>query len=275
MIPADKAGKRQEKGMESQPPLEVDGRPVGWETGPRGVEPERPTVIFIHGAGGSRLSWQAQLRPLDKEINVVALELPGHGRSPGPPPETVAGYAAWVARFLEVWPPPSRPVLAGHSMGGAITLECALTRPELLAGLILIGTGARLWVNPALLEGLIRDFEATIRKIIGWSFSPETGAEVVRQSEEIMLQSDPAVMLNDFTACDGFDRRADLGRITLPTLIICGAEEKMAPPKLSEELAARIPESRLEMVEKAGHMVAAEKPAEVNRAVADFVRRVG
>ena len=250
----------------------INGLPIGFETGPRGVDPERPTLILIHGSGGSRLSWRLQLPALDHDINVVALELPGHGGTPGPFLTSVVDCAAWVARVLAAWNLPQAPVLAGHSLGGAVAIEAGLTRPELLGGLILVGTGAHLPVNPALIDGLTQNFEATIPVIMKWAFAKTVDPKLLEDAVQLMLQLDPALLINDFQACDRFDRRADLGRMALPTLIVCGRQEKMTPPALSEELQANIRGSLLEIIDNAGHEVMEEQPETFNQVVCDFVK---
>ena len=250
----------------------INGQPIGFETGPRGIEPGRPTLVLVHGSGGSRLSWRLQLPALDNDLNVVALELPGHGQTPGPFLTSVADCAAWVAQVLSAWNLPQAPVLAGHSLGGAIAVEAGLTRPDLLGGLILVGTGAHLPVNPALIDGLTQNFQETIPLVMKWAFSKTVDPKLKDEAIQLMLQLDPAVLINDFVACDRFDRRADLGRITLPTLIVCGRQEKMTPPPLSEELLAGIKGSRLEFIDNAGHEVMEEQPETFNRVVADFVK---
>lgn len=249
----------------------LNGQFIGFETGPRGVEPDRPTLVLIHGSGGSRLSWRLQLPALDADINVVALELPGHGQTPGPFLTSVADCAAWVAQVLSAWKLPLAPVLAGHSLGGAVAIEAGLTRPELLSGLTLVGTGAHLPVNPALIDGLTQNFQGTLPLIMKWAFAKTVDPKLVEDAVKLMSQLDPALLINDFKACDRFDRRADLGRLKLPVLIVCGRQEKMTPPALSEELHAHIKGSRLEFIDNAGHEVMEEQPEAFNRVVADFV----
>jgi len=250
---------------------EIDGQVIGFETGPRGIEPDRPTLILIPGAGGTRESWRSQTQPLDKEINVVALELPGHGQTSGQSQRLVADYAQWVGDVLKAWNLPAKPILGGHSMGAAITIELGLTQPELLRGLILIGAGAWLGVNPDLLDGLKKDFIGTLGLITKWSFSKSTDPRVREEGLAIMSQSDPETVCDDFMACADFDRRPDLEQIPLPVLIVCGDEDKMTPPKFSEFLGEKISRSKTEFIGQAGHQVGVERPDQVNKAIAGFI----
>ncbi|MBW1714198.1 MAG: alpha/beta fold hydrolase, partial [Deltaproteobacteria bacterium] len=130
---------------------------IGYLTGAQGLIAARPTIVFIHGAGSSALAWQGLLSALGRKFNALALDLPGHRQTPGPPRRTAAAYAAWLKSALdqlraEFEPDPC--LLAGHSMGGAIAQSFELAHPGDLAGLVLIGTGAKLPVNPKILKGV-------------------------------------------------------------------------------------------------------------------------
>ena len=129
--------------------MENNGLPsnVGYKTGEKGISPDRPTLVLIHGAGGSSQTFLHQLRRLDRTMNVVAVELPGHGNTPGPGRDTISGHAAWMEEILSSFPIESF-FLGGHSMGGAICQELALRSSLPLKGIILISTGEELHVSP-------------------------------------------------------------------------------------------------------------------------------
>ena len=253
----------------------VGGRRVGFGLGPGGFDPGRPSVVLVHGAGGSRANWSRLAGVLDAGLNVVALELPGHGESDGPAAGSVAEMASWLAGLLEAWNLDRPPVAGGHSMGGAVALELALTRPDLISGLALIGSGASMPVNSALLEGLADNFEATVRLIVKWCLHQEAPAELFEAEYRLMADNGPELLIQNFTACDGFDRSEDLARVSRPALVVCGLQDKMTPASSSEFLAAGIPEARLELIDRAGHLVMDERPDEVARVLGDFVLRLG
>lgn len=85
-----------------------------------------------------------------------------------------------------------------------------------------------------------------------------------------MENTDPLIYLNDLKSCDRFDIRDNLHRISKPTLIICGSEDSLTPVKYSRFLEENLPQSRLEIINGAGHMVMLEKPEAVNRAIINF-----
>ncbi|MFH1138598.1 MAG: alpha/beta hydrolase [Pseudomonadota bacterium] len=253
---------------------EVGGRKIGFQTGPRGVLANRPSLVLIHGAGGSRLSWRFQLPALDEKINVLALELPGHGETTGPALGLVAEQADFVAAVLKAWDLPGPTAVGGHSMGGAICLELALRHPDLAQGLILAATGARLAVNQAIFDGLKNDFSGTVKLIVKWTLSKNAAPILFEESLALLTTAGPDLLLDDFAACGRFDAAARLARVNVRTLVVGGAEDKMTPPALSRDLAETIPGARLELIEQAGHTLMAEQPGEFNRVVLEFVSKL-
>lgn len=228
-----------------------------------------PAVICLHGAGGSHLNWPPEIRRLPGAETFV-LDLPGHGRSSGAGCQTIDAYAAGVIATLEALNLP-RAVVLGHSMGGAVALQTALSHPERVQGLVLVGTGARLRVAPAILEGLLEAPERAIALIAEWAFATDAPAELKRAGEQVMAQTPPAVLHGDMIACDGFDVTGRLGEIAAPTLVITGTADRLTPLKYAQFLAREIPGAELHPVENAGHMVMLERPQTVGEAVARFV----
>jgi pimeloyl-ACP methyl ester carboxylesterase len=108
--------------------------------------------------------WPAQVRHLPNTA-VYALDLPGHGASPGPSASDISAYSELVRDFVDALELPWF-LLAGHSMGGAIALDFALAYAYRLAAIMVVGSGARMRVAPQLLEGVVHDFEAPRKSCI-------------------------------------------------------------------------------------------------------------
>jgi len=233
--------------------------------GPQGA----PALVLLHGAGGSRLLWPPQLRRLPGAM-VYTLDLPGHGRSGGQACDTVTSYAEAIVAFLDEVGI-ARAVIAGHSMGGAIALTLALDFPDRVAGLVLVASGARLRVAPAVLDGLHADFAGAVELLNRLTWSPGISPALVERGRQALLEAGLAVLLSDLTACDRFDVMERLGGIAAPTLVVAGSADVLTPLKYARFLAEHIPAARCEVVEDAGHMLMLERPAEVTRAVRGFL----
>ena len=238
-----------------------------------GASPSGPPVVFVHGAGGDVMHWPTDLRRMPRR-RVLAIDLPGHGKTGGTPCTDVPAYAealkAWVD---EQGLPPF--VLAGQSMGGAIAIEFALRYQGRLAGLVLIGTGARLRVAPQFLAGIQNDHDNTVDSLVRGMYGADADPNLLRLGGRRLREVKPEVLHADFVACDAFDRRADVGRISVPTLIVCGDTDVMTPLKLSQYLHEQIAGSELAVVAGAGHMVALQEPRIVANHVQRFMQRLG
>lgn len=229
-------------------------------------------LVFIHGAGGSTLSWAFQKTFFEGSCTVFLVDLPGHGNSPGPSFDSVGGYAdALNEAFADNAVPPA--YIVGHSMGGAIAMDLAMRYPALVKGIVLIGTGARLKVYPEILEGVLKDTEKTARMIIDTAFSPVFPEKLKERVFAEYMKNDPKTVFDDFTACDGFNVMGRLDSLSAPALVMCGKEDRFTPVKYSHYLTDTIPGAGLVLIEGAGHMVMIERPAEVNGAIEAFLGR--
>lgn len=229
--------------------------------------PEQPAIIFVHGAGGNGRNWLYQLAGIDG-YNLIALDLPGHGRSEGSASDLISVYSEFVWNFAQALGI-SQFVLAGHSMGGAIALEFASAYPNVLKGLIIVDSGARLRVDPSTLEILSRG-EHPVGNV-KYFYSTKVSDTLLEQAIEEMKTVPPEVYLADFTACNGFNIMDRLKGINLPTLIICGEDDQMTPVKYSQYLADELRQSSVSIIKDAGHMAMLEQPDSVNKAIRDFM----
>jgi pimeloyl-ACP methyl ester carboxylesterase len=229
-------------------------------------------VIFVHGAGGTHTHWGYQLRDLAASRRVIALDLPGHGRSALPGRDSIGGYRTALIAFLDALGL-DRAVLVGHSMGGAVCLQTALDTPERVAGLGLAGTSGRLRVLPAILEGLANDRSRAIRLIVEHSYADGAPEELLQRAYAGYAACDPATLYGDFVACDRFDVIDRLAQIGCPTAIVTGSEDRMTPPKRVEALRERIPGSTLTLIPHAGHMAMIEQPGALTAALLELLAR--
>ncbi len=220
----------------------------------------RPAVIFIHGAGGSNLSWPPEIRRLHDQ-RIYALDLPGHGKSEGIGRQSIPDYARCVLDFMASLKI-QKAVFVGHSMGGAIALWLGIHNPSRTLGLGLIGTAPHLRVSPDLISK--SSVEATlplaVKSTMDLAFGSKTDPRIKELATQRMAEMRYPVLHGDFLACDSFDETSILGRAKAPTLIICGSDDRMTPLRYSQIMQKRLKKSLLHIVDGAGHMVMLEQP---------------
>jgi len=234
----------------------------------------KDSLVFIHGAGGGRISWRLQEDYFKRAFNVIIMELPGHGAAQGPVAQEIKGYALWIKGALDELKV-SNPFVIGHSMGGAIAMELAIKFPALPKGLVLTSTGARLRTLPDVLNGIKQAFPETVALICERSLAQDAPAEMKQATVAEMMKNSPDVLYGDFSACDRFDIMEQVQTIGSPTLIICGDQDVLTPVKYSRFLAEKIAGARLEIIKGAGHMVMLERAEEFNKKIEAFFRAVG
>ena len=255
--------------------VELDGRRVSYLTA--GDSAAAPAILLIHGSGVSAGSWVNQLRGLLTAFRVAAIDLPGHGKSDPIPRASVEEYAETVAKFLEALG--SGPVLVvGHSLGGAIAIALAAQRPHAVTGLVLLASCAKLpWVDsswgrllPYLPGPLWKTFFiSTAQKLL---FAPGVPGHVVSLGMQELRSCRAETILKDLQAAKAMDLTQQATGLDVPTLILCGSQDRLTPPALSAHLGGLIPRSRLSLIEGAGHMLLLEAPARVNEEVLSFAK---
>ncbi len=233
----------------------------------------KASVVLIHGAAGTHLDWPPQLRRLEG-VDVYSLDLPGHGRSEGPPSPSINLLANEILTFKKTLNLEDM-VLIGHSMGGAIALTVGMIQPPEVSGLILISTGARLRVMDDILQGVTIDFETTVDLLLDYLWANSAGAEMKALGRKMLLDNNPTVVRQDYLACNSFDVLGQLNQVAVPTLIICGTADQMTPLKYSQYLAEQIPNARLAIIEGAGHMLPLERPDYVASLISEFLQQLG
>ena len=249
---------------------EIGGRRIACWINNGGVVTGRRTLVFVHGSGGDHTNWIQQYTPLKTAFNIAALDLPGHGRSEGPGEREVSAYAGWVKQVLDGLGI-AKPVMIGHSLGAAICLTFAIRYGDAAAAVVPVGGGLKMPVNPLILEGLRQDPGAVIALAAKFSVAKPNRERLSGTLAESLSRVDPEIIHGDFSACDGLDVTEAVAGIRIPALIICGADDKMTPPSLSQGIRDGIPGAQLALIEGAGHYVMLENPATFNALLVDFV----
>jgi pimeloyl-ACP methyl ester carboxylesterase len=230
------------------------------------------TIVLIHGAGGSAATWFLQLRGLSRQFHCVAIELNGHGSSSDRSEDDVT--QSYLDDINEIVSKYKHPVLGGHSMGGALTQLFSLRHPRQLSGIILIGTGARLKVNPRVFEMLDTNFDEYLDALGTFMFHEGVSAEMIAASKQEARKCSPHIIRRDFELCNQFDIMQSVSDISVPCLIIVGKDDVMTPVKYANYLHTNIENSAIHIVKYAGHMVMLEQSSEVNSIISNWLRTI-
>jgi pimeloyl-ACP methyl ester carboxylesterase len=261
--------------------FDVDGRSAYAYTGGRPFDAARPVVALVHGAQHDHSVWILQSRFLAHHgFSVLAVDLPGHGRSAGPALPDVGSMAAWLLRALAAVGA-ARAAIVGHSMGSLIALEAAGRSPAAVRGVALIGIAIPMKVSDQLLEAARDDEPAAFDMINKWSHarlvhrpgSPGPGFSLFVQNLRLMQRQPPGVLLNDFTACNVYTQGLDRAQaLACPALIVHGARDAMAPPRAARELVRAMPGASVVEIPGCGHNAMGEAPDEVRDALYGWLR---
>lgn len=228
------------------------------------------TIIFIHGAAGSKMFWKEQVEGLADCCNTVALDLPGHGDSGKEGTDNIEAYAAVVEEFIRDAGIKS-PVPCGLSMGGAIVQRMLIDGNIGYPGGIVVNSGARLKVMPAIFEMIQSNYSGYLASLPVMGASDKCDRERLAGIIEDAGMSRPVVTYNDFTACNNFDVTDKLGEINKPVLVLAAEEDKLSPVKYGKFLHEKISGSAFVNISGAGHFSPVEKPDDVNSAIRSFI----
>lgn len=265
--------------------IEVAGRSVFLADQGKGVDPARPTVLFVHGAGMDHSVWPLQARHFAyRGWNALAVDLPGHGRSAAPGTadallDSIEAMAAWLGEFVPALGI-ERAYLVGHSMGALIALELASRDPERVASIALLGAAPKMPVHPALLEAAKRPEPLAPQLICDWGFGPAghigghkaPGGWMLGHALSLLGHSAGPVLGTDLAACNDYRRGPEAAAaVGCPALVIAGTLDRMTPARNGAKLAEAISGARYVAIPDCGHMMMVEQPDAVLDALIEFL----
>ncbi len=239
-------------------------------TGTWPLSQEKSTLVFIHGAGSSAIFWKHQIKSLSNDFNIVAIDLPGHGRSADQGKDKISDYAEVVDQFVKDLKIES-PVICGLSMGGAITQQLLLDGKENYKAGIIINSGAKLKVFGMIFDMIRDDFQGYANSFDMVAISEKTDKSKLKYVVDDLRSMNPEVVYNDFVACNSFDVMDRLNEVKVPVLVLTAEEDKLSPPKYGTFISDAIDNSFHVSIKDSGHMSPVEKPEGVNTAINDFL----
>ncbi|HEY8101864.1 MAG TPA: alpha/beta hydrolase [Burkholderiaceae bacterium] len=255
-------------------------------TGGKAFDAALPTAVFIHGAQHDHSVWILQTRYFAHHgFGVLAVDLPGHGRSKGTALTSIEAMADWLLAVLDA-AGVQKATLIGHSMGSLIALETCVKAPQRISKLALVGTAYPMSVSPALLDTAKNDEPAAIDMVNIWSHSsiaqkpasPGPGFYVMGGAQRLMQrisQINPDhVFYTDFSACNNYANGETAAKsVACPALFLSGKQDVMTPSKSTATLVKAIPHATMVKVENCGHDLMAEQPDAVLDTLFAFARK--
>ena len=239
-------------------------------------------VVMLHGVGGGHAAWEPQLDVLAAAgFRAVAWDAPGYGASATIDPYDMPGLAGALARLVDQLQA-ARVVLVGHSMGGMIAQEALARYAQRVHGVVLSATTAAFgkpdgdWQREFLARRLGpldagRTMADLAPELVAGFVGPDADPAGVRRAIEVMAAVPPQTYRAALRATAGFDRRADLGAVRVPALLIAGERDPVAPPAVMARMAERMPDATAVVLAGCGHLANLERPAAFNAALAAWL----
>jgi len=260
--------------------LVVQDKPVFIGNGGRDHQPDLPWVIFVHGAAMDHTAWALQARYFAHHgRNVVTVDLPGHGRSEGPVLKSVADIAGWIGDLIDTLGA-KKAAVVGHSLGALAALDLAANQPDKVSCVALLGVAVPMPVGPALLDAAEANDYAAFDMITIFGHAPTSmmggnptpGRWMTGSALRLLEKTPDGVLFDDFSACNNFADGFELAaKVSCPTLLILGDNDRMTPLKSGLKLAEAIEGAGVEVLEGCGHMMMVEGPDRVVKALKGFL----
>ena len=259
----------------------VNGKEAYFTTSGRDIDKNQPTIVFVHGSGLTHVSWVLQTRYFAFHgFNTIAVDLPGHGDSEGPPLETIEEMADWISDLLETLEI-KKTSFVGHSQGCLIGLEFAHRHSDKLELLALINGSLAMKMNPELLNLALNKDSKAVDLMIDWVHGPlgqvgghpVPGLSHIGMGNQLVSSNNNGALGADFNACDKYNNGENAAKsINKPTLCIIGRFDRMTPKKVGLELASKINNSKSVIIDDSGHMSILETASETKNLLKDFFK---
>ena len=260
--------------------IQAAGNEVYVYTGGEEHKPGRDNIVFIHGSGMNHTVWTLLARFWAKAgLNVVALDLSGHGLSGGEPLASIEQNAEFVSEVVQQLGVTGPVNIVGHSMGSLVALETAALVPEVVR-LAMLGTAVPMVVGDPLLDAARANDQAAINMIslFGHSFGSQIGSNPVAgisaqlMAERILESSNDGVLYTALNACNEYKTGLETAaKITCPVGLILGELDQMTPRRNAVELLAAFADAREICLPDCGHMMMSEKPEATHQALREVI----
>ncbi|HEX6286602.1 MAG TPA: alpha/beta hydrolase [Acidimicrobiia bacterium] len=252
--------------------LDIDGETVFAATGGQPIEPDKQTVLFIHGVGQDHTIWVLPIRYFARhDRNVLAVDLPGHGLSSGAPLPTIEAMADWVSEVVAA-AGVERAALVGHSMGSLVALDAAARHPDKVRAVVMIGVSVPMRVADTLMSGAEANDQVAVDMLTYWGHSdgaklggsPTPGIWMPGASSRLWERAAPGVLHTDLRACESYDSGLErAAQLRCPALLLLGEKDRMTPVRGAEAIREAIPDQNTIVFPGAGHPLLLERSDQV------------
>jgi pimeloyl-ACP methyl ester carboxylesterase len=249
--------------------IEINGHEVFVATGNRNPDPKKDTVLFLHGTGQDHSIWVLPTRYFARhDRNVLAVDLPGHGRSGGNPLESIEAMADWAVQVLDAAGLTTAAVV-GHSLGSLVAVATAARHPQRVRAIALVGVTVPMPVSGFLLDNAKEDRHEAIEMLNYWGYSKSAqlggnatpGNWMLGAGMRLMEKAGPGVIYTDLNACNEYIEGLEhAARIECPALLILGERDMLTPVRSAMKVAAALPHAEKAVLEGSGHALLAERP---------------
>lgn len=249
--------------------LDVCGATVYCYTNNREIDPGKDSTVFVHGAGMDHSVWTLAARHFARRgRNVIAVDLPGHGRSGGAAKTSIEELGTWLIALLDCLHV-AKAAIAGHSLGSLVALECAASHPDRVRAIAMVAGTAPMPVSDAILEAAATNDHAAFDMLTQWGYSKRhqyggnsnPGIWMVGSTLRLLERSRPGVLYADMSACNNYlagQERA--ATVRCPVLMVLGRDDRLTPVRSTEGLLAALPSPDVRILEGAGHTLMVEAP---------------
>ncbi len=260
--------------------LQVNGQKAFAATGGKEFDPAMPTVVFIHGASFDRTVWNLQSRYFAyHSFGVLAVDLPGHGRSEGSPLNEIANLRNWLIAFLDA-AGVTKTAIVGHSLGALVALATAAREPERVTSISLVGMAYPMPVGDLLMTPAANNEHVAKERVVSWSFGPAAekggnrvpGIWMTGTGMRVLERTDDGVLHADLKACNDYqDGDEAAAAVRCPVQFVLGSRDMMTPLKKAKAFAAKFADPDVVTITGAGHNLMIEHPDATLDALKSFL----
>ena len=259
--------------------LRVGGARAFAATGGKPFDPRLPVTVFVHGAAFDRTAWKLQTRYFAWHGgSVLAVDLPGHGRSDGPPLASIPAMADWLAAFMAA-AGVREAALVGHSMGALVALDAAARHGAAVRKVALLGAAAAIPVNRALLDGAASGDRRALELLTAWGYGRRArygghrmpGIWMTGGGLRTLERAGTGVLHADLAATNAYDGAAAAAAVACPALLVIGERDVMTPARRGRALADLMADATAVVIPEAGHIMQDEAPDETLDALKPFL----